>query len=695
MAARLNLIFGSPVKRMLKTRIVAHGDRSLVILIALLLLLLVAVQPGTAQEASGAIFAISDGKGKISLLWFPPPSKWPSGGWKLSDSTGQVLVPQINMADAAAIQHLSVEDADAIRRLPALLAKPENNAKNRQLINILGLRAFSDPAYARALGLSWTLENVTSGNRSYKLEGLDGAGKLTGVQLSSSPLDSSQVTPVAPAPTGIQAKVDERGVSLFWQAPAENRQLPVIAYAIERDGGGQSGAAVTAKPVIPGISWDPATPLILDRNAPPNEMLTYRVFSLDAFGRRSLGTSIRIFFPDFRALEPPQPVTATAGIGRIVVSWPVQSKPNLAGYLVERALLSAGPYETLSPQALPAIAAQYEDTTVRGGTTYYYRVRAVNSRGDLGDPSTTASAQPQNSAAPPKVDGLVADVGQSRVRLTWKPVAFPVAGYFVERRVLTGNTEVEKWVRLNSHFSPEPLYDDYIGLTSDSKMEYRVLAVAFDNLEGQASTSFPVTIPDRSIPQAPFITSADGANGKAQLSFVPSLPAEKSTQFLVLRSGRESDLGLVIGDPLSGDARQFTDLYVAVGERYWYRLVAVDKNGNRSDPTRPVAIRIGSPQIPVPPVPTANYLTTPYPHVTLQFQLPPAGLSVIVERLDQSRTGTPQNAWIRIAGPMTAPSATDNRAPAHGDIAYRISYVSADGSVGPSSTIATVSVPGQ
>src|ERR1019366_1624330 len=124
---------------------------------------------------------------------------------------------------------------------------------------------------------------------------------------------------------------------------------------------------------------------------------------------------------------------------------------------------------------------------VQGGTTYYYRVRPVNPRGAWGSPSSAAAAQPQNAGAPPKVDGLAADTGQTRVRLTWKQVGFPVAGYFVERRVLTGNAGVENWVRLNSHITPEPLYDDYLGLGSDVKMEYRVLAVAFDNAEGPVS----------------------------------------------------------------------------------------------------------------------------------------------------------------------------------------------------------------
>ena len=98
-------------------------------LISLALLPLCAVRVTTAQEAPGALFAASDGKGHISLLWFPPPSKWPAGGWRLSDSTGQVLVPQINMGDAAALQSLSVEDADAIRKLPAVLAQPDATPK--------------------------------------------------------------------------------------------------------------------------------------------------------------------------------------------------------------------------------------------------------------------------------------------------------------------------------------------------------------------------------------------------------------------------------------------------------------------------------------------------------------------------------------------------------------------------------------
>ena len=666
-------------------RRVLHG-------IAILSLLALAASFCPAQESPGTMFTASDGKGHVSLFWFPPPSKWPAGGWKLSDSTGQVLVPQIKIGEPTAMGPLSVEDQDTIQKLSAALAVPDSSPQRKNLLAILSLRVFSEPSFARALGLSWTLDNVPPGSRAYKVEGLDSAGKPT-VQMTSSSVDSSQATAPPSAPDGVQANGDRNGVSLFWNPPADNHQPSVIAYAIERDGGGQSGAPVTAKPAVVGLRWDPKKPLVVDRNAPANEMLTYRVFSVDALGRRSAGTSIRIFYPDFHALEPPHPVTAAGGVGKIVVNWPAEQKPNLAGYVVERAFLYAGPYEALAAQALPPATAEYEDATVRGGTTYYYRVRTVNSRGDLGNPSSPAAAQPQNPGAPPKVGGLAADTGQTRVRLTWKPVVFPVAGYFVERRAVTGEAGVEKWVRLNPHVTPEPLYDDYLGLASDAKMEYRVLAVAFDNAEGPVSASVQVVLADRSVPEAPSITGSSGADGKALLNFFPALPVERTAQFLILRSGREGDLGVVIGDPLPGDARQFTDLYVSPGEKYWYRLVAVDKNGNRSDPTRPVAVRIGSPQIPTPPAPTAQFAATPYPQVVLQFQPPPAGLNLIVERQDQTTNEQTTHGWIRIAGPMTLQTATDNNVPKSGRVGYRISYVATDGKVGPASAVVTISNP--
>ncbi len=376
--------------------------RSLLALVAVSAFAVLAAS-ANAQQSPGAIFAASDGRGQISLLWFPPPDRWPLGGWRLEDSTGRVIVEHINMGDATALGALSAADADAVRKLPQTLASPADNPNRRKnLLNILGLRAFSEPDYARALGLTFTVQAVPSGARSYKVTGLNASGQPSGVVLASAPVDGSVATALPPPPSEPRAQATRDGVALLWTAVPENRQLPVIAYDITRDSSGQKAAGLSTKPLVLGTKWDPNIPVYLDRGAPLEETLVYHIMSVDVFGRRSAPVDIRILLPDFAALELPQPVLAKAGAKEVTVTWSPSSNPHTTGYVVERAYLISGPYEALTAQGLPANASQYEDDDVRGGTAYYYRVRAVGPRGDLGTPSQAVMAQPSNPGAPPR-----------------------------------------------------------------------------------------------------------------------------------------------------------------------------------------------------------------------------------------------------------------------------------------------------
>ncbi len=640
------------------------------------------------QQAPGAVFAISDGRGQISLMWFPQADRWPLGGWKIEDSTGSVVAARVVLGDSAALKSLSAADAAAIRNLPHTLSSPDVVGDRRKtLMGILALNAFGNPAYARALGVSRILQGVPPGPRTYKLSGLDGSGRPTGLVLSSAPVDSSVATPDPPAPTNPSAEASRDGVSLFWSPVPEDRQLPVIAYAVLRDSSGQQGVEVTPKFLILGTKWNPKNPAFADRSAPVEDTLTYHIMSVDIFGRRSAPADIRIFFPDFAALDPPEPVTAKRAPNGVAVSWKPAANPHTVGYVVERAYLFAGPFEVLTAQPLPPGTNEYHDADVRGGTAYYYRVRAVGPGGDLGPPSHAAMIQPRNATAPPKPANLKADLGTTRVRLTWTPTPFPVAGYFVERMggngigAPTGATNSSasesgtNWARLNSHVTLEPLYDDFFGSASGTKLSYRIVAVAFDNAESVPSDPVTVVLPDTSLPGLPVITGADGSGGKAVLTFVPGMPEEKTAQFLVLRGGSPTDLGVVIGDPLPGSARRFEDAYVEPGNDYWYRLVALDQNGNRSDPTRPIAVRVGAPAVPTPAAPTLQFVTDPFPQVKIQFENPPAGLAVMVE-LREGETGR----WLSLTGSIEGQSvAVDPNPPKKDPVFYRIIYRTANG----------------
>ena len=650
--------------------------------IVIALLFTVASAVSSAQQNPGAAFAVSDGQGRVQLLWFPPANGWPAGGWRISDASGKVAIPKVILGDSAALAALPIEDADTIRRLPDELSKPTfTQSQHQNFISLLGVRAFSDVNYARALGLYADLPNTSPGARAYTIQGLDAEGNPSGPPLVSPPVDASQATPLPPSPDSVQAKVDANGVSLSWNPPPQNRALPAIACIVERN-----GSSIGVKPFVIGVKWDPKLPLVVDRSAPPNTAVSYKVYAVDAFGRRSEPSSIRIFFPDFRALAPPALVQATASQGKIAVTWTADQKPNLSGYLVERSFMPNGPWEALMTQALPAGTAQYQDDNLRGGTTYFYRVRSVGPRGDLGPPSFAASAIPTNPGAPPAVVGLAADAGETRVRLEWTAVGFPVAGYFIERSTAPaepGAPAATNWVRLNAHPDPEPQYDDYIGLASGAALQYRVMAVALDNVEGPPSAPVQVSLPDRSVPGQPTITGVSGAGGKVVLAFAPALPEERTAQFLVLRSGIASDQGVVIGDPLPASARQFVDQYVSPDETYFYRLVAVDAKGDRSDVTEPVIVRVGAAAIPKPRPPVLQVASPPAAGITLQFAQAPLGLSIVIDRQDAPNAG-----WTRVAGPIEGTTASDYPPASNTHVRYRIAYITSSGETGePSETV--------
>src|SRR6266545_1895796 len=95
---------------------------------------------------------------------------------------------------------------------------------------------------------------------------------------------------------------------------------------------------------------------------------------------------------DTQAPTTPSTLTATPlNPTQINLAW-IASTDNVgvAGYLIERCQ-GAG-CATFTQIAGPIVVVTYIDTGVTGGLSYSYRVRAVDSAGDLSSYSTVASA---------------------------------------------------------------------------------------------------------------------------------------------------------------------------------------------------------------------------------------------------------------------------------------------------------------
>ncbi len=640
----------------------------------------------TVKQDKGNIWAVSDGRGSISLFWVPANSAWPSGGWQLERLSGgkaAIIAKKIMPGlDEEAMRSLDPKDAAGIQTFVGKMKTGSLASDEGKLAGaVFGLKAATDTAFGRAMGLRFTDSNVGSGSVSYRLTALDASGR-SGPVLQSAAVDPGRATALPDQIKDLRAAQDSEALRLSWSVPLQNKDIPVIAYHIERSAG-TAKEVLTAQPLLIGSKTDKqAAPSFLDQKPPVEADITYSVSSVDFFGRKSSAAQVVVFIPDKTALMPPTQVIAKAGDGRVDLSWKRNSSQFTTGYIVERAMLYGGPYENLTPKGLKRDEEKFRDSTVMGGSQYYYRLRSVDPRGNVGHASDSAMAQPQSEDRSPAPENLKAQIGNTRIRLTWEPVKFPVAGYFIYRQT-DGS---DKWTQMNERLTPEPLYDIPFGEHNGAKFSFRVTAVGFDSKESKPGKQVEVLLPDNLAPNVPLIRAASGAGGKAVIDFVPANPEQDTYQFLILRSGSDKEAGVVIGDPLLSNARRFEDPFVDAGQEYWYSIVALDKAGNRSDLSRPVVVQIGTPEIPMPKKPTVKLVTSPFRHVKISFDPPPFGLSVIVE----SRHSNDQE-WKKVTGPVSdIREATDPNPGDKGKAQYRILYRAPNGALGKPSEEAII-----
>ncbi len=602
-----------------------------------------------------------DRNGALRVLVLIPPARWPSGGFRLN-ANGKTLARM--SADPKALSQLPEEEREALRRLPARARKAKSPAAS---VIIYG-RLLSDWRFARAAGMGGVFPGAPRNIKSVQIQPLNARGRPTGSPLACR-LGSSKPPP---APAKLRAVSIENGVALYWQ-PFGKRTLPVLSYRVARDTGDSAKSLMLQAPFLP-FGHKAKQPAYMDRLPPFEQEITYQVRWVDPLGRKGPWARVRVYSVDFTALRPPARVTAKIDKDSVTLHWPKSDNPHTAGYVVERAYLNTGPYEVLTPKGLPAARPEYRDSKLKGGTLYFYRVRAMGPHGDLGTPSDPVAAQARSTAAPPAPQRLKADAGRTRVRLSWELLPGNVAGYIIERRA-EGSP---RWSRLNATLQQPPRYDDLLGPQIGGVLAYRVTAVSQDNLKSAPSQIVKVRLIDTTPPLPPRISTANGAGGKVTLGLQAAAPARDTTRIYVLRGGSADDPGLVIGKPLPGDAKRFEDTWVQPGKAYWYHLVAADAAGNRSAAGQAVEVRVASPLLPRPAKPEVGYVAKPVPMVEIRFEQPPARLSILVQ---SSVDGV---HWLTVAGPTSETEARDLN-PGTGAVRYRIRYRATDGSLGPPS----------
>jgi titin len=276
---------------------------------------------------------------------------------------------------------------------------------------------------------------VTGTAYTYKVSAINSIGTGTAsAEASATPTTASAA--VAPgAPTGIIATpVSATQVNLSWSAPS-NGGSAITGYKIEYKSGTGAYSVLVANTASASTAYS-------HTGLTTGTAYTYKVSAIN-----SIGTGTASAEASATPTTASQPSTATApgstsltatpvSATQVNLSWSAPSNGGSAitGYKIE-VKKGAGSFETLAANA-SSTSTTYAHTGLTVGTTYYYRVSAINSIGT--GPAGDASATPKETTTPTLT---ATATSPTQISLSWtapsQTYQQKINGYKVEEKIGT------------------------------------------------------------------------------------------------------------------------------------------------------------------------------------------------------------------------------------------------------------------
>jgi fibronectin type 3 domain-containing protein len=221
---------------------------------------------------------------------------------------------------------------------------------------------------------------------------------------------------IAAPPRNVRKTESETAITINWDAPQANidgsTPVNLLGYNVYRTIASQpqSGKTPLNKTVITSTGYD-------DKNFKFGEKYTYvvRTVSLGTLATpvESLDSnSVPVNPIDKYAPKAPEPISHVPSAGKIALFWPPNSEPDLAGYILFRSTdpnIAKDKWLRLTPALYTKTT--FTDESVEAGKTYYYYLVAVDSAGNVSDPSEVAAEtvppemEPTSDVAEKKMSG--------------------------------------------------------------------------------------------------------------------------------------------------------------------------------------------------------------------------------------------------------------------------------------------------
>jgi len=383
----------------------------------------------------------------------------------------------------------------------------------------------------------------------------------------------------------------------------------------------------------------------------------YKVRALKSDGTAGAWSSI-VAVTYKQTLSAPAVTGGNDSQGRPTLTWKAVS--GAAKYEVYRARSKDGTYTKYSTTTGTAYT---NSSYLTSGTTYYYKVRALDANGNAGPYSAVVSVTCRLKLTAPSVTG--GNDAQGRPTLKWNAVS-GAAKYEVYRaRSMNGDYVKYSTVTGTS-------YTNTSYLANGTTYYYKVRALGSDGSYGPDST--PVSVTYKAPFGAPLVTGSKDSQGRPALKWDKVTDAAK---YEVYRArSKDGTYSLMSTQSATG----YTNTsYLANGTTYYYKVRALKANGTASAYSSVVTITYGT--VPTPAAPAMRSAKADSAGITVSWDTAANAVTYNVYR-----TADAGSSWTQVASSVKGSSYKDTTVKKGVKYGYKVRGVAADGkTLGPMS----------
>ena len=482
---------------------------------------------------------------------------------------------------------------------------------------------------------SYTATSLTNGTEYlFRVSAINavGTGTASGTT-SSKPMTTPGV------PTSLGGTAGDTQVGLSWTAPTSDGGSALTGYRVESStNSGSSWSTVVADTGSTSTSYT-ATSL-----ANGTEYL-FRVSAINVVGAGSASSSATAT----PRTTPGQPgsLSATEGTAQVDLSWSDPSSDGgsaVTGYKVEQSTDSGLTWATVVADT-GSTSTSHTVTSLVNGTSYSFRVAAVNAAG-TGATSSTVTATPRSTSDAPT--GLSGTPGDQQVALAWSAPSdsggSAVTGYRVEQSADGGSD----WSTVVADTGSTSTNYTVTGLANGSMYAFRVAAV---NVAGTGGTSSTASETPRTTPGRPIGVVPEDGDAQSALTWTAPTSAGGAavTGYLVEQSSDGGTTWSTVVADTGSTSTAYTVTSLANGTGYLFRVSAVNAAGTGSASSAVSA----NPVAPTTSTTTTAPATTSAPSVGTTTTAVPSTTSTTVPTITMPSTTPPPSDGPPPLPPMT------------------------------------------